>query len=440
MQSVKTNLIIFVSFFLISCFGPIKEINYQIEDSFDDPNIFVQNPTPINPDFVNSFPVTIDLVGSFSENTSRNIYVAYSNDCLFYASSSTGILSSFDLNKKSIKWSYKHNNQITSGLTSGFGYLFFVDYLGYSVALSMDGQLVWKSIVGEVFSPPLVINEKTVIFRTSDNNFKALSLIDGSKLWEYKAPSSPLPVRSWGELTYSDGILYSGISSGKVIAINSDSGLLLWENTFSSPKGTSELERSNDMTSKVLQDSFALYVVSSKGHVAAISKIDGSILWSRPLSSFIGMSHDDDKLFITHNTGSIYALSKDTSKVIWRNSDLIGRDVSRPFIYQNFVVVSDYEGYLHFLELSTGRIKTRNKVSDQTILNLLKTKESEYLIAVSINGDINLVNLDLNNFSFDNNSINAKDNIYLEDINESNTKDNNSKNDNSIIDSLIFWD
>ena len=114
-------------------------------------------------------------------------------------------------------------------------------------------------------------------------------IADGSVNWTYKVPSSPLPIRSWGELTIFENILYAGIGSGKVITINITDGSLIWETTYSSPKGVSEIERSNDTTRKVIVDEFALYAISSKGNIAAISKINGEILWSRALSSFDGM-------------------------------------------------------------------------------------------------------------------------------------------------------
>lgn len=206
-----------------------------------------------------------------------------------------------------------------------------------------------------------------------------MSIIDGSFLWKYKLPSSPLPIRSWGEISINNNIIYIGSASGKVSAINALNGTLIWESTFSPPQGSSEMERSNDSTSKVIVDEFVIYAVSSKGSIASLSSDNGQILWARPLSSFKGMTSDKDNLYVTHNSGSIYALSKETSKVKWRNSDLLGRDVSRGFIFNNLLIVSDFEGYVHFIDLDDGNIIARTKLSDDLILNPVSGLEGKSL-------------------------------------------------------------
>jgi outer membrane protein assembly factor BamB len=429
-QLAKNNLALLLTFFLLSCVGPIKEIKYQIEDSWDDSSYDISNPLPLK-DISNSFSPNVIFSGSFDYDTDKNLNLLHLNNQIYYASKNGWIIS-LNHENNSINWKYSHDQLITGGITGYKDNLFFVDYDGYLVCLSSLGAINWKSFVGEIFAPPLAI-ENIVIVRTTNNKFIALNNIDGSITWDYKVPSSPLPLRSWGELVESDGIIYSGISSGKVVAVNAKSGLLVWESTFSAPRGISELERSNDTTSKVIVDDYVIYAISSKGNVSAISREDGNILWSRSLSSFYGMEEFGDSLIITHNSGSIYQLSKDTNKVLWRNADLQGRDVSRPFLLNEYIMVSDFEGYLHFLNATNGKIESRLKVDDSPLLYPVKISDDVFLVT-SIKG--NFIKIRLADAEYKKNDLN---NNKQNNLNKSEI-DSTENNNESFIDTLIFWE
>lgn len=437
-QLVKTKLIFFLPFFLISCFGPVKDLKYQIEDSFEDSDLYINNPNPINNDLKNSFILSQISSGSFPDSTKINLKLLNKNDLIVYASA-IGNVFALNFKKNDFVWTYSHNKEITSGLSSNKDLIFFVDYDGYLIALSFEGNLEWKTYVGEVFSAPLSFDEY-VIVKNSNNNFILLDLIDGSVKWNYQVPKSPLPTRSWGGLVQSEGIIYSGIGSGKVVAINSKNGLFIWETTYSPPKGVSEIERSNDTTSDVVVDEFAVYVVSSNGNIAALNKLDGSILWKRALSSFNGLILHKDLIYVTHNSGAIYCVDKNSQKVLWRNSDLLGRDVSKGYVFKDYLIVSDYEGYIHFLSLNNGVINARFKFEDGKHINPISLIDGENLFLTSIKGDYYWVKSKLNNYDKPQLNINnnEKNNILLEsdDINENKTKEDNE----DLLDKLIFWD
>ena len=436
-QLVKTSFISFFLFFLFSCIGPVKEIKYQIEDSWEDTESFTDQPLPLN-DLVNKFQIHQVWSGSLDGRANRNFSIC-KHDNLIYYSSSDGVISQINIIKKIQNWDYDYSENITSSIACSDNNAFFVDYDGFLISISSKGVLDWKSFVGEVFSLPLV-NDGKIYVRTSDNELISLSIIDGSVIWKYKLPTSPLPIRSWGEMSIKNNIIYIGIASGKVSAVNALNGTLVWESTFSPPKGSSEMERSNDSTSKIIVDDFVIYAVSSQGNIASLSSENGQILWSRPLSSFNGMTHDKDNLYVTHNSGAIYAISKETSKVKWRNTTLLGRDVSRGFIFNNLMTVSDYQGYIHFIDLEDGNIIARTNISEDLILNPVPGFEDKSLIFISINGSFNEFSFNYSNSEI----IKDKPSSSLEEINindSENTKNNkNIDNEDSIIEKLIFWD
>jgi outer membrane protein assembly factor BamB len=437
-QLVKTSFVLTLIFFLCSCFGPVKELKYQIEDSWEDSASFADNPTPLD-DLDNKIELLVQSKYSISGESKRNFKIALSDDKVFYTSED-GLVSCLNIINNEILWDFRHNEKITSGLAVDTKNIYFVDYAGYLNALSFKGFLEWRAFVGEVYAPPLASSE-SVIIRTSSNRFISLNIIDGQELWAYQLPIPSLSMRSWGEMSLKDNVVYSGLSSGKIIALNASNGSLIWETTYSQPKGASEIERSNDTTSKPVVDDSIVYIVASSGNVAALSRVDGGVLWSRPLSSFVGMGADSEMLYISHNSGSIYAVDKESNKVKWRNSDFLGRDVSKPIFFKNYVIVSDYEGYLHFLDNKTGKALGRIKVSSSLILEPIIFQEGESLIIGSITGDLMLISI--NSDKFNNNSKVESDEkmILNENINDKEKiKAKSDQDDESIIDTLIFWE
>ena len=438
-QLVKISFVLTLTFFLFSCFGPVKELKYQIEDSWEDSSSFANNPTPLS-DIENKINLFVQSKSSLSGASKRNFKLGFSVDNVFYASED-GLISCLNIVSNEISWDFRHQEKILSGLTADSKKIYFVDYKGYLNALSVNGYLEWRTFVGEVFSPPLVTRD-SVIIKTTSNRFVSMNIIDGQELWYYQLPIPSLSIRSWGEMILIENVIYSGLNSGKIIAINSLDGSLIWETTFSQPKGSSEIERSNDATSKPVVDDYVVYIVASAGNVAALSRVDGGVLWSRPLSSFVGMDADNETLYITHNSGSIYAVNKESNKVKWRNADFLGRDVSKPVIFKNYVVVNDFEGYLHFLDKVTGQALSRIKVSNTLLLEPIINQDGENLIVCSTSGDIMIITTNSTEFKVNvkseaNEKINLKGDINDEEkINTKPVQDN----DESIIDTLIFWD
>ena len=123
----KISFVFALTFFLASCFGPVKELKYQIEDSFDDTTSFIENPNPISEDFTNSFPINVLWNGSFSDKTSRNLKIGYAGQHIFYASAD-GQIKALNIESHDINWSYNHNKIITSGLEVSNQKIYFVDY------------------------------------------------------------------------------------------------------------------------------------------------------------------------------------------------------------------------------------------------------------------------------------------------------------------------
>lgn len=424
MHSIKI-FIVFIFFFTTSCFiGPVKELGYQIEDAYEDESINISSPEPLK-DIQNHHSFSFKWDTNISELKSSHLKPFVHQNNLFLINSD-GQLFLFDLVSGKLIWEIDTESPPLAGLNGDEGSFFFVDNSGYLNSFSHAGKINWKTFVGEVLASP-ISDMSNVYIKTTSNTFIALNVIDGSIKWKYQAPSPPLVIRSWAKPVIGSNNIYAGISSGKVMSLDKNQGLLVWETTFSEPKGVSEIERANDTTSSPVYDENIIYTVSSKGHIAALSALNGEIYWKRPFSSFEGIVADKKTLFSIHNSGSIYSFNKNDGKVLWSNFELKGRDLKALMLNDNLILVTDYEGYLHILDSATGDILSRTRLAKGPIIFAKKNpNEKNNLIFLSKSGD--LISL---NFIYDG-KVNLK---------KSSNEDKNITDDKgTLLDNLFFWE
>jgi len=77
-----------------------------------------------------------------------------------------------------------------------------------------------------------------------------------------------------------DGVIYAMDSMAKVTALNSDTGKKLWQKEFKEPGETENISYGGGTSA----GPDALYITNGYGHVAALSKATGEIIWLTRLS------------------------------------------------------------------------------------------------------------------------------------------------------------
>ena len=72
-----------------------------------------------------------------------------------------------------------------------------------------------------------------------------------------------------------------------------------------------------------------------------------------------GMDADHRGAYITDDKSAIVALDKANGGSLWKQDRLFGRGVSAPLAFGRFVIVGDFEGYVHFLSREDGSFAAR---------------------------------------------------------------------------------
>ena len=133
------------------------------------------------------------------------------------------------------------------------------------------------------------------------------------------------------------------------------------------PTGRSDLDRLSDIDGAIAVVGQDIYAAGYQGRVAAIAAESGQVLWSREISSHVGVAADWNSVYTARDDGEVIALTRGNGVELWRNNDLLRRDPTLPVPFHTSVVVGDYEGYLHFYSSIDGEALARIRFGRKAI-------------------------------------------------------------------------
>ncbi len=199
-----------------------------------------------------------------------------------------------------------------------------------------SGSLAWAFETGHrVWATPLIVSDMVYV-GAMDRNLYALDLSTGEVRWAFKREGA-----FGGTPALSDGTLYIGAFDDTLYAVDAETGKERWhfpgEDWF--------------WGSPVVDDG-TVYAVDVKGRVYAFDAQGGDERWQKTLVTDQGgdvpvragpaLNHDGSRLFISAESGTLYALDSDDGFVAW-SASAEGRGLSEPvfsdsLVYQSLIL------------------------------------------------------------------------------------------------------
>jgi outer membrane protein assembly factor BamB len=259
---------------------------------------------------------------------------------------------------------------------------------GHVIALARDsGREVWRARVSsEVLAPP-VAGGGYVIAQTVDGRVHALAAEDGKRLWVYERSEPALSLRGLATPVLLADAVLAGFASGRLVALALADGALLWEAPVSQARGRNEIERLVDVDASALVFPDAIYAATYQGRLTAFNPRSGNVIWSRELSTYTGLAADAERLYATDERGHVIAFDRRNGTVVWRQEGLRGRRLNAPAVYGEYVVVADFEGYVHWLARADGRFLARHRAASAPVRAPAVPAE-ERLLVLATSGEL----------------------------------------------------
>ncbi len=280
-----------------------------------------------------------------------------------------GHLIAFNLVTGKLLWEQELNLPVSGGLTFDHGTLYFATSKGEVVAFNLGSKKErWRSQLSSEILSRTAISNGFVIVKTIDGRVYGLNADTGSQVWVYDRTVPRLTLRGNSSPIINNDMVIVASDSGKVSALTLKSGKLLWETTVSIPKGRNQLERVVDMDVDPVVVEDVVYVAGYQGRVAAIKMGSGQLIWARDFSSYSGLYVDAYRVYITDAAGQVWALNRYNGSTLWRQDKLLRRQLTAPETDKQYVVVGDFNGYLHWLNREDGKIIARKQINKSDVI------------------------------------------------------------------------
>jgi outer membrane protein assembly factor BamB len=285
-----------------------------------------------------------------------------------FAAQLDGTVAAYDAATGERLWAQDTNLNITGGPgTDGDVVVVGTDNGEVAAMLAGGGDRLWQVMVSsEVLSAPQIADD-VVVVRTIDGKLFGLDKRTGKRKWIYDRSVPVLTLRGTGAPAVARGLAVNGFDSGRLVAVDLLDGQTVWEARLAVPRGRSELERLVDIDAGPVIVDNTVFAVTYQGRIAALDLLSGDLLWQRDMSSYTGLSFDNDLLYVTDADSQVWAFDRINSASTWRMEKLRARGLTAPAVLGVNVIVGDVEGYVHWLSREDGRQVSRVKVGSAPI-------------------------------------------------------------------------
>lgn len=332
-------------------------------------------------DFNERFEFTKNWEKKFKgENDLNNFIPAFSGGNLFFVDQE-GNVSNMDIESGEVLWEAELETTISAGIVAGFGKLFLSDDQGNLISLDQeDGSILWKSFAGGEVLANVDVDAGLVIVKTASGFLNAFNIDTGSEEWSYRSVAPNLTVRGSSSPVINNNTVYATFDNGRIGAFNLNTGLPIWDGAISFTEGVSELDNLIDADSSPVLEGNRIYTVNFQGNLSVFDAAQRRMVWESQESSFYEPFILRGVLGIISADSKISTYSSRTFEDSWKLEEYALRELSNPETFKGYILVGDFEGYIHAIDPLTGITVARKKISRNKITTLISRSDSFYAI------------------------------------------------------------
>lgn len=270
-----------------------------------------------------------------------------------------GNVTAFDINSGDELWRVELNMILSGGVGGDENHLLVTSRDGHVIMLDGEGKLLWQIDATSEVLMPAQISAGVVIIRSVDGRLSALDIANGAEKWTYKRDVPALSLRGNSTPIITKGYVFSGLDSGRLVALDLLSGNAVFDIPIATPSGRSELERLVDIDGNAVVIGDTLYIASYQGRVVSLNIRRGQLNWSRKTSTYSGVEYAASNLYLADDKDHLWAYDASNGATMWKQEKLAARNITRPVAMKNTILVADFEGYIHWLSQFDGRFLAR---------------------------------------------------------------------------------
>ncbi|MBQ8651672.1 MAG: PQQ-like beta-propeller repeat protein [Alphaproteobacteria bacterium] len=266
-------------------------------------------------------------------------------------------------------WMIANDEDFEGSITTG-GNLIYVASVNKIEAYDKDLNLKLSRDVDSPIKSKIFYTQGKIIVTTIDNQTITLDAKTLTTLWtDSKAPEKTVMAGSCAPSVYQDSVIVP-YTTGDITRINLSSGSNIWEETlFSSDMASSGSVISHISVSPIVFDTRVL-VANSESKMVMFDADTGSILWTKSIGTINTPSVNSGWIFALTSNKTLVCLNEKDGQTKWQvslddlytseklSSDIVWFD---PLLINGDIVLSNSQGDLLTLDVSTGALKDTNR-------------------------------------------------------------------------------
>lgn len=275
----------------------------------------------------------------------------------FVVASTGGTVAAFDAQSGREAWRGEAGSRLSAGVGSDGRFAAVVTQNNELVVLDR-GRKTWTApLSSRTTTSPLVAGERVFVMGV-DRVVHAFDALDGRRLWTYRRAGEPLTLAQPGVLGVYKDTLLAG-QGASLVGLDPLKGTLRWDVPITSPRGTNEVERLNDLVAPLLRVGDTVCARAFQNAVGCVAANTTSLRWSRLGGGQQGIGGDADLVFGADASDRVTAWKAASGDTAWNNERLLHRGLSAPLSTGRTVVFGDAEGQVHFLSRDDGKTLLR---------------------------------------------------------------------------------
>ena len=231
------------------------------------------------------------------------------------------------------------------GLAAQDDKLYAVSGLGIAAAINIGtGETVWTRDLGiPLRSAPRVKNGVMVVTSIESQTF-ALDIATGKTLWTHRGISEMAGLLNTVSPTFAGGMVIVPYASGELYALKLDTGEEAWRTSLSQTRKTSANVIFSGVAGDPVVDDAVVFAISSGGAFSVFNIINGQPLWEKPISSINTPWVSGDYVFVVSEENTLIAMLKYDGSIRWTKQLTSYHDEKRklyPIVWRGPVLVND---------------------------------------------------------------------------------------------------
>jgi len=288
------------------------------------------------------------------------------HDGVFYVASGNGDVVALQADNGNTLWRASAGGAIAAGVGSD-GRFTSVVTRGNEVVTFDSGREVWrKRVPSAVVTPPFVAGERVFVMGV-DRAVHAFDALDGRRLWVYSKPGDALTLAQASVVSsFRNNLLVA--QGQRLTALDPLRGTVQWEVPLASPRGSNEVERLADLIGPTVRVGDRVCARAFQSAVGCADAARGALLWTRNNAGAQAVASNAELVFGADASDRITAWRANNGDVTWQSEKLLYRGLSGALAVGPSVVFGDSDGYLHFMEASSGEQQLRLRAGSKAIL------------------------------------------------------------------------